>query len=181
MAWKDVVGYEGLYLISDEGEVVSLPRDIESRNASGEMIVHLKGKRIKPHLRGKNGLYYPAVTLSRDGESIAYSLHRLVAMAFIPNPDNLPEVNHKDENTMNCCVDNLEWCDHQYNIDYSKSKRVEQYLDGEKIAEYKSIAFAAGITGIPRTAINNALKGWSKTAGGFEWRYILEGSDDLSH
>lgn len=167
--WKDVAGYEGLYLVSDEGEVVSLPRKIH--NACGEVIAVRKARKIKPHLRGRNNLYYPAVTLTKDGESKAYSIHRLVAIAFIPNPDNLPEVNHKDENPLNCRVDNLEWCTRQYNIDYSKALKVAQFFDGEKIAEYKSISYASLITGISRTAINNALTGWSKTAGGCEWQY----------
>lgn len=177
--WKDVDGYEGLYIISDEGEVVALPKEIHTRNKSGEMIVHRKSKKIKLHLRGNENAQYVAVTLTKDGESIAYSVHRLVAKAFIPNPEDLPEVNHKDENPLNNRVDNLEWCTHQYNIDYSKSKRIAQYLDGEKIAEYKSITYASKMTGISRTSINNVLTGWSVTAGGYEWKY--EGSDDLSH
>lgn len=171
IAWKDVVGYEGLYLVSNQGDVLSLPRSVETRNRSGPITQHRRAKMLKPHLRGRKKLMYPAVHLSKDGKSTVFSLHRLVAKAFIPNPDNLPEVNHKDENSMNCNVENLEWCDRQYNIDYSKSKRVEQYLNGEKIAEYKSIAYASKITGISRRNINNALGKWSKTAGGFEWKY----------
>lgn len=169
--WEDVVGYEGLYLISDIGEVLSLPRVVNTRNMHGDIVIHRKAKYIKPHTRGNKGHEYLAVTLSRDGDSIAYSLHRLVAEAFIPNPYNLPEVNHKDENPLNCCVDNLEWCDHQYNIDYSKSKRVAQYAGDEKVAEYKSISTASEMTGISRTSINNVLCGWSRTAGGYGWKY----------
>lgn len=181
--WKDVVGYEGYYKVSECGEVVSLPREVRTRNASGEILVHRKSRQLKPHLRGNNGKMYPAVTLSRNGKSIAYSLHRLVAEAFIPNPSGLPEVNHKDEDTFNCKASNLEWCSRQYNIEYSKAKRIGQYLDGEKIAEYKSITFASKITGISRTSINNVLAGWSYSAGGYEWKYCenKEGSDDLSH
>lgn len=172
--WKDVPGYEGLYLVSDDGQVMSVDRDILGRNASGELIIHRKGKIIKPHLRGRNGLMYVAVGLSRDGETVAHSVHRLVAEAFIPNPDNLPEVNHKDENTQNNVVSNLEWCDRQYNIDYSKSRKVSQYFDGEKLAVYKSISCAGAMTGIGRTAISNALNGLSRTAGGYEWRFESE-------
>lgn len=172
--WKDIEGYEGLYLINDSGQVLSLPRDVKTRNQGGEIIVHRKAKFLKHHLRGKNGLLYPAVCLSKNGKGKSHSIHRLLAKAFIPNPNNLPEVNHKDENTMNFSLDNLEWCDHQYNIDYSKSKRIEQYFDGEKIAEYKSIAYASRITKISRTSINNVLTGWTKTAGGYEWKYREE-------
>lgn len=172
--WADVAGYEGLYLISDEGEVISLPRIIHTRNKYGDIVVKRKQRRVKPHKRGGSGSRkdYLAVTLTDARGSKAYSLHRLVAIAFIPNPDNLPEVNHKDKNTMNNKANNLEWCDRQYNIDYSKSKRIAQYLDGVKIAEYKSIAYASRITGILRTSINNVLTGWSETAGGYEWRYV---------
>jgi hypothetical protein len=168
--WKEVKGYEGLYLISDKGEILSLPRIVKSRNRSGEFWRRTKTKFLKAHLRGSNCLY-PAVTLTKDGVSKAHSIHRLMATAFIPNPNNLPEVNHKDENTLNYSLDNLEWCDRQYNIEYSKSKRVEQWMDSIKIAEYKSITYASQITGISRNTINNALKGWAKTAGGFVWKY----------
>jgi len=155
--WKEVDGYEGLYLVSDEGEVISLRH---------EPPVMLKGG-----LRGRSGLFYKFVTLTKDGEEKKFSVHRLVASAFIENPNNLPEINHKDENTLNNRADNLEWCSRQYNIDYSKSKRVEQYEHGEKIAEYRSIAEASRQTGIKRTSINNALTGWSETAGGYCWKY----------
>lgn len=180
--WRDVVGYEGMYIISDEGEVVSLPRKVYGRNKNGEIVAHRVEKVLKHHLRGKGNNFYPAVTLTKDGNSKAFSVHRLVAEAFIPNPENFPEVNHKDENPLNCNVDNLEWCDRQYNIEYSKAKRVAQYLDGEKIAEYKSIVIASKMTGIKRTNINNVLTGWTKTAGGYEWKYCdKERSEDLSH
>lgn len=180
--WKEVAGYEELYLISDEGQVMALPKEISTRNPYGEIIRHTKAKLLKPSLRGRGNQKYPFVVLSKNGQPQIFSLHRLVAMTFLPNPDDLPEVNHKDENPLNCNVSNLEWCDHQYNIEYSKNKAVEQYFDGEKIAEYKSIKYASELTGISRTAINNALTGYSMTAGGYKWKYCdLERSDDLSH
>lgn len=169
--WKSIDGYDGMYLISDDGDVISLPREVCGRNASGNMKAHRKARVLKPHLRGRGNQLYPCVTLTKNGKSVAYSLHRLVAIAFIPNPNHLPEVNHIDENPLNCKASNLEWCDRQYNIDYSKSKRIAQYLDGQKIAEYKSISYASQLTGISRTAINNVLKGWSNTAGGYNWKY----------
>lgn len=70
--WKEIAGYEGLYLISDEGDVISLPRTIKGRNANGEMVVHRRKKKIKSHLRGKGKQLYPAVTLTKDGVSKAY-------------------------------------------------------------------------------------------------------------
>lgn len=156
--YKDVKGYEGLYLISDEGKVISLKHD--------------EPKLLKTGLRGRDGLFYEFVSLAKNGQNKKFAVHRLVADAFLENPDNLPEINHKDENPLNNCVDNLEWCTRQYNVDYSKSKRVEQYENEEKIAEYRSIAEASRQTGIKRTAINNNLTGWSETAGGYVWRYV---------
>ena len=169
--WKSVDGYEGLYLINDKGIVLSLPRIVKTRNRKGNITVKRKAKVLKPHLRGRDGLLYPAVTLTKDGKSKTYSLHRLVALAFIPNPYNLSEVNHVDENPLNCSADNLEWCDHQYNIEYSKNKPIAQYFDGVKIAEYKSATYASKLTGIKRTAICNVLNGWSYSAGGYVWKY----------
>lgn len=165
-------GYEELYLISSEGRVLSLPKSISTKNPHGEIVRHTKAKFLKPHLRGRGEQLYPAVTLTKDGESKAYSLHRLVAEAFIPNPNEYTEINHKDENPLNYSIDNLEWCSHQYNIEYSKNKAVAQYFDDEIIAEYKSIKYASELTGISRTAINNALLGYSQTAGGYRWKYI---------
>lgn len=158
MSHKNVKGYEGLYLITDKGEVISLKHD--------------KPKLLKVGLRGRDGFLYEFVSLAKNGKNKKFAVHRLVAEAFLINSYNLPEINHKDENTRNNCVDNLEWCTRQYNIDYSKSKRVGQYDNGEKVAEYKSISEASRQTGIKRTSINNNLSGWSATAGGYVWKYI---------
>lgn len=162
--WKDVAGYEGKYLVSDEGEVMSLPRKFRK-----------KAKILKPGKRGRGGTLYAFVILSDGKTAEHFAVHRLVANAFLDNPMMLPEINHKDENPLNNRVENLEWCSRQYNIEYSKAKRVAQStMDGEKIAEYKSVSVASKMTGIYRTAINNALTGWSKTAGGYIWTYIEE-------
>lgn len=169
---KFIEGYEGLYLVSEDGEVYSCERVVENGKFTGKK----KGRKLKQGTRGgKKGKdsRYKHVVLFKDGKGRSYSVHRLVAQAFIPNPDNLPEVNHKDENPSNNHVDNLEWCTRQYNIDYSKSKRVQQIDSyGNTIAVYKSIKYASIVTGIGRTNINNALRGWSETAGGYFWQYV---------
>lgn len=166
--WKDIAGYEGLYAVSDEGEVISLSRI--KNNGRGRF--QTKERILK---QGTRAGKYRFVCLSKGDEQIAFSVHRLVAIAFLENPEHLPEVNHKDKNPSNNHVENLEWCSRQYNIDYSKAKRISQYLpSGEKIAEYKSISHAAKITGITRQAINNTLTGWSQTAGGYMWKYETE-------
>lgn len=165
--WKEVPGYEERYLVSDEGEVYSLPKIVKCSR-----LQHRKGKYLKPGLRGNKGPKYKFVALVDEfGKEHRESVHRLVALAFLDNPNNLPEVNHKDENSLNNRVENLEWCDRQYNIEYSKGKAVKQYGDNGFIAKYKSVAYASKMTGINRQAIYNVLNGWSSTAGGYIWKY----------
>ena len=169
--WRDVVGYEGLYQVSDKGDVKSLPKV----KHNGKGYYKTQEKILKPGKRGRGNAKYNFVVLTDGIVEKSVSVHRLVADAFLENPQNFPEVNHKDENTLNNNLSNLEWCTRQYNIDYSKSEKISQYaIGGEKLAEYKSISVAAKMTGISRTAINNSLTGWSKTAGGYIWKYEME-------
>ena len=109
--WRDIVGFEGLYQISNFGRVKSLPKFTYSRGYPQLR----KEKILKPGYTGKNRCY--ATVILNDGKG--YKVHRLVAQAFIPNPDNLPQVNHIDENPFNNHADNLEWCTNQYNVAYS--------------------------------------------------------------
>lgn len=113
--WKDIAGYEGLYKVSNKGRVYNL-----------------KFERFMGHISNK----YMCVRLGKYGKQKNYKVHRLVAQAFIPNPDNLPFINHKDENKLNNCVDNLEWCTREYNVNYgtaiqrmkaTKKRRVGRY------------------------------------------------------
>lgn len=166
--WRDVKGYEGLYLISDKGDVYSLPRLVS--NKRGKYV--RTGQLLKPGLRGRDNLLYKFVVLS-DGMSVKQlSVHRLVADAFVDNPCGYDMVNHIDRNTLNNYADNLEWCTQQYNNEYSHNKRVQQFdKSGKLIAEYENTVAASGVTGILRTAINNALNMRAKTAGGFVWKY----------
>jgi hypothetical protein len=163
---KPVKGYEGLYLVADNGEVFACEKVVYNGRGFGKK----KAKKLKP---GKRAGGYKFVYLTKDGIGKCVAVHRIVAEAFLDNPDNLPEVNHKDENPANNNVSNLEWCTRQYNIEYSKAKRVQQIDSyGNTIAVYKSIKYASIVTGIGRTNINNALRGWSETAGGYFWQYV---------
>lgn len=111
--WRDIPGYEGLYQVSSLGRVKSLHFN--------------KWKIISQRIRGKG---YYAVTLCKNKSQKDFYVHRLVAEAFIPNPNNLPQVNHKSEVKMDNFVDNLEWCDNLYNINFGT--RTERSADGHK-------------------------------------------------
>ena len=110
--WRPVVGYEGLYEVSNLGRVRSL--DMYVKVGYGNYRLH-KGKVLSP-TKNKNG--YLKVNLYCNGKQKTIDVHRLVTEAFLPNPDNLPQVNHKDEDKTNNRVENLEWCDHKYNMNY---------------------------------------------------------------
>ena len=173
--WREIPGYEGLYLISDSGDIVALPKPV----MCGKKLVHRKAKPIKQTVRGtskneKKNFPYPCVSLTNGKQRKIHSIHRLVAEAFIPNPNNLPEVNHKDENPFNNSVGNLEWCTHQYNIEYSKNKAVIQLKNGLVVGRHSSITHASENTGIGRQNINNALRKRSASAGGYQWKYCNE-------
>ena len=100
---KDVAGYEGRYFVSDTGDVFGV-----------------KCTKLKPH---NNGYGYMLVDLYKDGKMKHARVHRLVAEAFIQNPNGLPEVNHKDENKENNSASNLEWCTPSYNKKYGTGRK----------------------------------------------------------
>lgn len=106
--WKPVVNFEGIYEVSDTGGVRCL------LNNRGNTLAIPKPRSICYDKKG-----YAFVTLSKDKKKSTHFVHRLVAMSFLPNEDNLPEVNHKDEDPTNNNVGNLEWCTSQYNMEYS--------------------------------------------------------------
>ena len=114
--WRPIEGYEGLYEVSNTGRVRSLDRYVKGK---GESYRLQKGKMLSP-IKNKYG--YLQVNLCCNGKNKMFLVHRLSAQAFIPNPDNLPEINHKDENPGNNSVDNLEWCDRSYNNNYGTRK-----------------------------------------------------------
>ena len=110
--WKPIVGYEGLYEISNLGVIKSLRRTVNKGKCHRTWGEHF----IK---YGVDGCGYFRTNLAKDGVNKTFKVHRLVAEAFIPNPNNLPEVNHKDGNKQNNCVDNLEWCDRHHNMKHA--------------------------------------------------------------
>lgn len=177
--WRDVVGYENLYQTSNLGRARSLDRWVKSKSGSVRLC---KGKILKPGTT-KDG--YLKVCLCKNGKKKNFRVHRLVAEAFIPNPYNLPEVNHKDENKLNNNAENLEWCDRLYNVRYGTgiervaekntngklSKSVLQFtLDGEFVREWESIA-ECGRNGYNQGNVAACCQDKRKSHHKFIWRY----------
>ena len=186
--WKDVVGYDGYYEVSNLGNVRSVDHEIMSSNGK---LQFRKGKLLNGWVDHKG---YYKVHLSKGSKKEQMFVHRLVALAFLPNPNNYPIINHKDENPLNNRVENLEWCTYSYNINYgtanerqsnsmigkninspSLSKSVIQYtLDDEFVNEYLSSHEASRQTGICRTNISKCCRGGCKSAGGYKWCFKSE-------
>ena len=153
---RDVKGYEGIYGITSCGRIWSY------RN---EMF-------LKPKIT-KDG--YLKVKLCKNGKMKHICVHRLVAMAYIPNPENLPEVDHKDNNKTNNCVNNLQWLSHKDNTRKSCNKAILQFtLYGEFVREWPS---ATDVGREVRTNIVQCLRGKNKSALGYKWFY----KDDITH
>ena len=147
---KDVVGYEGLYAVTSCGKVWSY-----------------KSKRfLTPE---DNGHGYLRVKLCKDGKEKKYMIHRLVAEAYIPNPNNLPQVDHIDENKTHNYINNLQWITNRDNCRKSHNKPILQYtIEGEFVREWSSA------TDVGREAQSNiwyCLNGRTKTAYGYIWKY----------
>lgn len=167
--WKDVQNFEGLYQVSNLGRIKSF-RKSTKYGCQSEYI-------LKPSI-ANNG--YAQVTLYDNTARHKFLVHRLVAFAFIPNPDNLPQINHKDENRLNNCVSNLEWCTAEYNNAYgtarlravdTRSKAVEQLsFDGNVLAVYRSARIASQILDIRKGTLVNAINAHTQCQGYF-WRY----------
>ena len=169
--WRDIKGYEGYYQISNLGRVKSLPRDVGSNRCKKEII-------MKTSI-DKDG--YEHLVLCKDGKQKHFRVNRLVAQAFIPNPNNYPVVNHKDENKTNNRVENLEWCTITYNINYGDrtekaSKKVICVTTG-KI--FKSIDGASKYYNIRGNHISACCKGKLQSCGKHPitgkklvWRYL---------
>ena len=148
--WKDCKGYEGSYQVSNLGRIWSI-----------------KGQRYLKGCEDKDG-YLRVNLTAKNGKVKTERIHRLVAIAFIPNPLGLPVVNHKDENKQNNAVDNLEWCSVRYNNIYSKGKPI---ICVELNRVFDCSQSAMRELGICGRSIRQCCKGQVKTAGGYHWRY----------
>ena len=180
--WKDVKGFKGVYQISNLGRLKSFKKEVTGKILSNT---------------NKKGDYFSVVL--RKGDRVKHTrVHRLVAEAFIPNPENFPQIHHKDGNKQNNCADNLEWVstkEHHFItqqenpntiaglVNYNKfvrPKKIHQYsLDGEFLAEYNNVREAHSKTGVCARNIHqvaaktpfNQAGNIRKQAGGYIWRY----------
>lgn len=160
--WKAVPGYEGLYEISNCGRLKCFVKGVITYGA-----ISAKGYRV--------------TCLYKNKKKKSVFIHRLVAKAFIPNPQNLPFINHKDENKLNNNVENLEWCTAKYNSNYGtcaeRIKKAQSYivcqfdLEGNLLNEYVGAQDAATATGLDRVTITNCCSGKRLSCGHFLWLY----------
>ena len=189
--WKPIKNFEEFYEISNLGRVKKKERTYT--NNLGYIVTF-------PEVISNgyfDGIKYKYFTLYKDGVRKNIKIHRLVAEAFIPNPENLPQINHKDENPFNNSVENLEWCTAEYNINYgernkkssetklskgykwnetqrlSNQKRVRKLdKDLNILEEFDSIISAAkSVNGDPGS-IGNCCNRRSKSSYGFVWRFV---------
>lgn len=176
--WKDILNYEGCYQISNKGRVKCLTRYVyRGVGRNGTPINQRVDAKILSLHTTKTG--YHSVMLHKDGRTRRYLVHRLVAQAFIDNPNNSPEINHKDGNRKNNLVDNLEWCNRSENILHASrvlhtltyhGKPVRCIETGE---EFRSIREAAKKHGVADTNLGNAIRGkGQKRCAGYHWEYI---------
>lgn len=176
--WKNIINFEDYYQISNYGRVKSLERIIFRKNNT----TYFQKERIMKLTTNKNGYLY--ITLRKNNKVKTFLVHRLVAQAFISNPNNLPEINHKDEDKTNNRIENLEWCTNLYNENYGSGnaragilhrKEVIQYnKNNNYICKYKSGIDAEHQTGIDNASISRCCYNKQKKAGGFYWRFANE-------
>lgn len=176
--WREIPSYEGLYEVSSLGRIRSMDKVIDLYNGGSYT---RKGTERKPCVN-KDGYY--RINLCKKGVQKLHAVHRLVAKAFIPNEQGLPEVNHINENKLDNRVENLEWCTRRHNVNWgnrnknagkTNGRAVSQFtIDGDKIGEYYSSHEAHRATGITEQSINLCCLGRRQHAGMFRWKY----SDD---
>ena len=180
--WKDIPDYEGLYQVSNFGRVKRLPSIVRSKSGG---IRHAPERILNPI---RQTLGYLTVKLSKDGIVRSVLVHRIVAQAFVLNPNGYAEVNHKDENKTNNRADNLEWCSRSYNINYGtrslrqsiamtdkNGRKVKCYSNnGLLIGIFDGIKMASRLLKLPNRAFPNIIKcckGEVPTAYGYKWEY----------
>lgn len=184
--WRDIEGCEGLYQISNYGRVKSLERLVSCKGRWGNIYTILIKTKIKSVHKNNKG--YCMVCLCENGKQKNFLIHRLVAIHFLENNNDYPEVDHNDENKNNNRVTNLVWCDRLYNntrgVQSKEGRRksskfrmkpVSQFsLDGKLLNSFDGIRLAEEKTGVGNQNICKCCQHKASTAGGYIWRYKNE-------
>ena len=187
--WKEVYGYDGVYFISDKGRIKSVDRRIPNTNGVGTRLI--KGKILSTTLNNKG---YKCVSLHKNGKIKTFTIHRLVALSFIPNPNNYSDVNHKDENKLNNNAENLEWVTHEYNMNYgergkkageklkntrllSKNGKAHKVINLDTKKIFGCIREASMHYNVNESGISQCCRGKSKKCGGYRWMYYEDYSN----
>lgn len=164
--WKDIEDYEGYYQVSDLGRVKSLDRVIEYKNGTKRL---LKGKQLIGTERGGG---YLAVALCKDGTQKTAHIHKLVAKAFIPNPENKPTVDHINRNRTDNRVENLRWATYPEQVDNTDRKKPVVGIKGKTVLYFES-AKQTEEYGFTSSNICDCCRGKRKTHRGYVWKYVL--------
>ena len=181
--WKDVLGYEGLYQVSNKGNVYSVERINSNGRKCGGIIL-----KPRPTITG-----YLQVNLCKNGKVKSSYIHRIVAEAFVPNPNNYPEINHLDEDKANNYVKNLEWCTRKYNMNHgTRSERASQAqskkirainIETGEVLTFNStqeaiskgyFAVSKACRGVYKSSSGNLIGGDGHTYRGHRWSYEEE-------
>ena len=183
--WKDIVGYEGLYQVSNLGRVKSLERYEHFGNTTRR-----RNETIIKQKTNRNG--YKSFSICKNGERKSVLTHGVQAKAFLPNPNNYPCVNHKDENKENNFIlvnedgsinpekSNLEWCSYHQNVTYGsrKPKKVLAYRDGELIGIFDEQIIAAKVLGLKFAGVSKCCRGVTDCYKGYVFRF-QDCTDDI--